>query len=237
MEDAAAPPDVVTGEVIKRSLLKTAGLILVLILFFIFALFLVWVWCVTTLSNATAGTLCTATAAILLGAPILAVSLIHRLLVRERLVIGNDRLQIIRRFRGRDVVCLQIPFVNITECTYDATDPKRRLGIGIDLADLDDSATYLKGEDLKVNKELKGWHYVLEGGYQTDLVAIHKMLVERMGSRSLEGGTLLPKDQDARRTERMFSSIGDLMRWPLYGLIFCAIVMLLVAGLAILMSD
>jgi hypothetical protein len=52
---------------------------------------------------------------------------------------------------------------------------------------LDDPATYAKGENLKLNKELNGWHYVLEGGYKTGVAAIHKKLIEKMGPRGSEG--------------------------------------------------
>jgi hypothetical protein len=88
-------------------------------------------------------------------------------------------MQIIRHQRGRDIVCLQVPFSNVAKCSYEVTDTERR--IGIDLSDPDDPATYLKGENLTLNKELKGWHYVLEGGYQTGVAAIHKKLIEKMG--------------------------------------------------------
>jgi hypothetical protein len=121
---------------------------------------------------------------IVLVTPLLVVSMILELLARERLVIGSDRLQIIRRLRGHDVVSLQIPFVNVTKCSFEKTANR----IGIDLAALDDPATY-KQDDLKGKKPLTDRHYVLEDNYQTRLVAIHEKLVERMGPRSSEGLT------------------------------------------------
>ncbi len=188
MEDATAPLKSVTGEVYKRSILKTIGSIVFLIFLFFFGLLLVWAWW-TGATFQRLGEAHTVTwwglligIGSVLGSPILIVSLIRRALLGERLIIGSDRLQIVRTQGGRDVVRVQIPFANVAECSYEVTESERR--IGIDVANPSDPATYVQGEQLAANKELRGWHYILEGGYQTGVAAIHKKLAEKMEQRN-----------------------------------------------------
>ncbi len=185
MNEPNTSPEPVTGDVVGRSLVKTLGSVLFMILVFVFGLFLIWAWWTDTgferfgsPHKVTWWGFLLGIGAVL-GAPLLVASLVRRLLARERLVIGGDRLQIVRRRGGHDAVVFQIPYANVARCSYEVTSTERR--IGIDLVDPDDPATYAGGENFQTNKEFTGWHYTLGGGYQTGVADIHKLLAGRMG--------------------------------------------------------
>src|SRR5262249_37143567 len=77
---------------------------------------------------------------------------VYLLRVRERLVLGEDRFQVVHRVKGRDVVVTQLPYANIAEIVPQG-DPMER--IGIDLHELDDPHSFDRG-DFQVTKDVNG---------------------------------------------------------------------------------
>lgn len=86
----------------------------------------------------------------------------------RRMVLGVDRLQVLERERGRDVIALQIPYANLADVQYGPTKTGR-LGLCIALDDLYDSQTFAAGERFDANWSELGYHLVLPGGYQRSL--------------------------------------------------------------------
>jgi hypothetical protein len=170
MENSKSPPQPADGLVFGRSAAKTFGLILLNFLLILFGVFLIWAKVTDQVLDpgpherrVTWWGLLIGIGAVL-GGPVMAFLLLRSLLVRRRLVIALDRLQMIERLGGEDVVVLQIPFANIAEVKYEATSTERR--VGIDLHRLDDPETYARSANFGVNASVDGRHFCISGGYQ-----------------------------------------------------------------------
>jgi hypothetical protein len=122
-----------------------------------------------------------------------------RLRAQERLAVGRDRLQIIRRRQGHDFICTQVPFANIAQCVYKVEKGATPISpsshrICILLADPSDPASWVENANPEVNKRVYGWHLIIEegimeGGYRTRLEVIHEKLVEKINQHT---GTSIP---------------------------------------------
>lgn len=104
----------------------------------------------------------------LIFAPLLMIREVRAWRARRRLIVGEDRIQVIERRRGEDHVLLQIPYANIAEFKYE--DGAKR--VGIDLCRLDNVDTYAPGENFERNRRYKGRHYIIPFGYQHGARAI-----------------------------------------------------------------
>lgn len=164
------PPTPVDGLVFGRSATKTIGLIVVNVLLFLFGVFLIWAWATDQVLNPGPNALRVTWWGVLLGvgvvlgAPFFAVLLLRSLWVKRRLVVGSDRLQVVEHLGGEDTVVLQIPFANMAEFKYEATETERR--VGIDLRRLNDPETYARSDNFEVNQQFQGRHFCISGGYQ-----------------------------------------------------------------------
>jgi hypothetical protein len=169
-ESKPSPPRPVEGVVFGRSAFKTVGFIVLNVLLFLFGLFLIWAKLTDQVllpgENPKQVTWWGLLIGIglVLGCPLMIGMLMRSLWVKRRLIIGPDRLQVVELLGGEDTVVLQIPFANIAEFKYEATDTERR--VGIDPHHLDDPDTYARGEDFAVNEGVQGRHFCISGGYQ-----------------------------------------------------------------------
>jgi hypothetical protein len=185
MDYLAAAPEPVKGEVVPRSLRKAFQAVYLAGMTFCAGSCCVSFWCLETVFGSHMSSshfvpwfsLIFGLFGVLAGSWIV-YFVLHRLLSRERLVIGKECFQIIHRKGGRDVVLLQIPYTNIVECRYEVHNQSGR--IGIDLAIPDDSDTYTVGLNFESHKAVFGWHYTIEGGYTIGLIPIHKKLMKRI---------------------------------------------------------
>lgn len=175
-------PSLVSGHVVRRSVVKTIGTMAFLAVLFVFCLFLVWAKVAGQIIDPSSlpkevtwwglilgigGVLCSPVGIVYLG---------YLLLVKRRLVIGDDRIQIAQR---SDEIMLQIPYRNIGKLEYEVTDTERR--IGMCLKDTEDANTYDRaGSKWESTETMTGWHYVLNGGYQESVQQIHKRIKDRM---------------------------------------------------------
>lgn len=98
----------------------------------------------------------------------------------ERLVIGADRLQIVRSRHGRDRVFVQIPYGNIArlECT--------KVGavrvIGIELVNKADAETLFPRREVVFQNKGTAWHYYILNWYQKNIRDIHREISEKRRS-------------------------------------------------------
>ncbi len=134
----------------------------------------------------------------LLAGPLWLASLVRRLLIRERLVLGSDRLQVVRRQDGRDVVLVQLPYDNIADVVYGVDDFSRFLKI--DLKDPDDPKTF--GEDFDHNKETTGHHYIFGSGYRASAATLLEKLNEKMQHQHED------RDAENRRLDQLLEKIS-----------------------------
>jgi hypothetical protein len=170
----------VSGEVIGRSILKTIGYQLFLLMIFFVGLFLVWAWWTGFVIP---GDRTVTWWGLLIGvgavfpAPLLMAESLYRMVKHERLILGEDRLQVVRRIKGDDAVILQIPYENIADLAYVA----KRMDwfVGIDLLEVDDPNTF--GGRFESHKIAEGWHYTIGDGYTVKAARIHKKLKEYTG--------------------------------------------------------
>ncbi len=184
-----SPPAVVDGVVYGRSLAKTAGLIALCVLGGLFGLLLVFGYFNEREPGRTYITWWGLAIGLLLvfTMPIMSLLLARALLVRRRLVVGVDRLQMVERLRGEDVVVLQIPFANIAEMKYEAVDDLT-WRLGIDLEKHDDPDSHIRFNTFTGNKASDGRHFSVTGGYAASTKAITKELKQAydawMGDRA-----------------------------------------------------
>ncbi len=174
---AITPPAVVDGVVFGRSPAKTAGLIALCVLGGLFGLLLVFGYFKEREPGRTYITWWGLAIGLLLvfGMPTMSLLLARALWVRRRLVVGVDRLQMVERRRGEDVVVLQLPFANIAEMKYEAVD-ELTWRLGIDLEELDDPDSYIWFNTFTDNKRSDGRHFSVTGGYTASTKAITKEL-------------------------------------------------------------
>jgi hypothetical protein len=109
---------------------------------------------------------------------------IHLLRVKERLVLGEDRFQVVHRIKGEDVVVTQIPYANLKKVTYESGSDKQR--VGLDIHDLDEPDTFEKTDGFETYKNINGFHYVIAGGYQEPVATIYEMLCARLNQYNSE---------------------------------------------------
>lgn len=168
--DKPSPPTPVAGVVFGRSAVKAFGFIVLNVLLFLFGVFLIWAKVTNQVLGSGQDTRQVTWWGLLLGvgavlsAPYMIGALVWALWVNRRLVIGADRLQVVEYLGGQDTVVLQIPFSNIAEVKYEATQTERR--VGIDLRRLDDPETYAGSENFLNNAAATGRHFCITGGYE-----------------------------------------------------------------------
>jgi len=177
------PPQPVAGEVIGRSVVKTIGSLLLVLLFFLIGIYMIWAWWTETPIDLAGGRRVSGLGfavgiGVVLFAPLMMAYLVYRLFVPDCLILGPDRLQMARKVRGEDVVYLQIPYGNIDNLAYESTQDGKY--VGINLKDLQDPDTYAKPNDFLKTKKQSQWHYLVRGGYKASLPAIHKKLLEKI---------------------------------------------------------
>jgi hypothetical protein len=164
-------PVQVAGQVIGTSLLKMIAMMVVMTFFFFLGLGLTATWFVKDGLSIWALIM----GLFLLVICPLAVALgVHQLKIKERLIVGADRFQVVHRLQGEDKVVTQIPYANISAITY--THGTQQNHVGIDLSALDEPGTFEKNNAFETNKQINGFHYVIHGGYTEDLGAIYGIL-------------------------------------------------------------
>jgi hypothetical protein len=110
--------------------------------------------------------------------PVFMVLTIRAVLRKQRVVVGKDRLQILERIGGRDVVVFQVPYTNIAKLKYEVTEAARR--IGIKFKDTEDPATFDNTSGFEFNAAMDDkWHFCIQGGFQGGLKAIHEAILTR----------------------------------------------------------
>ena len=110
---------------------------------------------------------------------------VYRLRIKERLILGADRLQIVHRIQGEDQVIAQVPYANVALLRWEGG--KQSNYVGIDIADLAEANTYeKKDQDFSTTKSARGFHIVIDPGYAESLATIYAMLVERV--KPFQGG-------------------------------------------------
>jgi hypothetical protein len=104
---------------------------------------------------------------------------LFRMGVKERLIVGSDRFQVIRQVRGEDEVITQIPYANMSAIKFERGSQSNY--VGIDLVELDEPGTYQKNNDFETTKAVRGFHCVIDPGYTEALETIYEMLAARLG--------------------------------------------------------
>jgi hypothetical protein len=104
---------------------------------------------------------------------------LYRMGVKERLILGSDRFQVIRQVRGEDEVITQIPYANMSAIKFERGSQSNY--VGIDLVELDDPGTYQKNNDFEGTKAVRGFHCVIDPGYTEALETIYEMLAAKLG--------------------------------------------------------
>lgn len=99
------------------------------------------------------------------------------LLARQRIVIGSDRVQMIRGRAGRERVIDQIPYWNIADSASVTGEAGRY--VGVDLFDLDDPDTFASW-DFEKSKKTFGCHWRIWGSHELPPDVIHEMLDARV---------------------------------------------------------
>ncbi len=184
MTNDAKVHEPVQGDVIPRSTGKMTAAIGGLVVLSLFGLFLIWAYFtgfVLPLPNAEIqlnwlGAAFGFAAAII--GPLLTFAFAVMLALKERIVLGSDRLQRLQRLGKADKVTTQIPYRNIANLTCDTDEGARFLGI--DLIDAADADTFDTASNFAREKSTHGWHFRTFGGYQKDLQTIHDMLARRL---------------------------------------------------------
>jgi hypothetical protein len=184
MTDKATAHEPVEGDVIPRSSGKMTAAIGGLVILSLFGVFLIWAYFTgfaLPLPSASIQ-LNWLGAAVGFGAaiigPLLTFAFAVMLALKERIVLGNDRLQRLQRLGKADKVTTQIPYRNIANLACDTDEGARFLGI--DLIDADDADTFDTASNFAREKNTYGWHFRILGGYQKDLRTLHDMLAKRL---------------------------------------------------------
>jgi hypothetical protein len=108
--------------------------------------------------------------------PLAMLMVVWPILDGKRLVIGRDRLQVLKTRNGKAVVVLQIPYSNIADMSYESTSEESY--IGINLRSLTDPETYPADKTFQAGEALgNGWHYRIESRYQKPLKAIYEAIL------------------------------------------------------------
>jgi hypothetical protein len=183
-DNAVSIPGPVEGVVIGRSLIKSFIFSIVFALLFLLGVGLVWAKVTDQVilldKKVTWWGLLIGIGAVIVG-PVFIVLTLRAIWVRRRIIIGADRLQLIERRQGQDVVIVQIPYQNIVELKCVSVSSSQ-WQIGITLKRLDDPETFAKSENFEHNEKLGRRHYVIGGGYRKNLTTIAKMLNESIAS-------------------------------------------------------
>jgi hypothetical protein len=116
--------------------------------------------------------------------PAVIVFQINLLRVKERLVLGEDRFQVVHRIKGEDVVVTQIPYANLAKITYEDEPGKQR--VGLDIRELDEPNTFEKTDGFEIFQNINGFHYVIAGGYKEPVLTIYEMLCARLDQYNSE---------------------------------------------------
>jgi hypothetical protein len=163
--------EVVPGRVFARSVPKTIGLLAGCALGFLFGLLLVWAKISDELHGPVPGADQHVTwyglilgGASVLFMPFIAARLMASLRATQRLVVGEDRLQLVELISGVETVVVQIPFSNLADAKYEATRSHRR--VGIDLIDPSAPGTFARGPGFESNKGVFRRHYCITTGYE-----------------------------------------------------------------------
>jgi hypothetical protein len=172
---AAAAPPVVTGTVIGVSALAMYAMMTVMTVLALAGLGMVISWLVT--ADASIWLLLVGLVFVLLGPAAIAGG-VYRMRIKERLILGADRLQIVHRVRGEDRVITQVPYANVAAIRWEGGTQNNY--VGIDLADLADADTYQKNDDFTAIKGVRGFHVIIDPGYTEPLATIYALLVERV---------------------------------------------------------
>ncbi len=166
----------IDGLTIRRSIIKTLGWMILAVVWFPMGCALIWGKIQGMLFGVPPGGYEITLYGFVLGlvmvvsTPIMVYQLSRSLLVRRRLVIGDDRLQIQER-QGKDhVAVLQIPFANIAQVQYEVTTTDRQ--VAIDLKEPEDPDTYGEDNDFRASAKLRGHHYCLAESFCADADAI-----------------------------------------------------------------
>ena len=184
MPDDAAVHQPVEGDVIPRSTGKMTAAIAGLVVLTLFGIFLIWAYFTgfalplpgaSIQLNWLGGAV--GFAAAIIG-PLLTFAFAVMLALKERIVLGSDRLQRLQRLGKADKVTTQIPYRNIGNLACDTDEGARFLGI--ELIDVDDADTFDTASNFAREKSTYGWHFRIFGGYQKDLQTIHDMLAKRL---------------------------------------------------------
>jgi hypothetical protein len=174
----AAP---VPGEVIPKSNGMVLGMIAFLLTMLAGGLVVAWAWWTETalpiygrisMPGGFGGLLAASIAAVVIPMAVL------YLFSGERLVIAEDRLQVLHKASGGDEVASQIPYRNIAKIAMG--DDEGSKFIGIDLHDPDDADTFTYGCNFRDEKNGNGWHYRIPGVFQRSLDAIYQMILDRL---------------------------------------------------------
>lgn len=177
MADSPLTPAVVDGVIFRRSFAKTAGLIALNGVGFFYGFLFVRGWfqdhpekeMKITWWGLLVGFM------LVMVTPVMVVLLVRSLWVNRRLIVGVDRVQLVERLHGEDVVVLQIPYDNIAELKHESEDEFSNR-VGIDLRELDDPDTYAGSHMFLLNKQSDGRHFCIKGGYSAKLRVISKTL-------------------------------------------------------------
>ena len=91
------PPQPVAGEVIGRSVVKTIGSLLLVLLFFLIGLYMIWAWWTETPIDLAGGRRVSGLGfavgiGVVVFAPLMMAYLVYRLLVPDCLILGSDPL-------------------------------------------------------------------------------------------------------------------------------------------------
>jgi hypothetical protein len=170
MSDRKPPPPPVDGVAFGRSAAKTIGFFVLNVLFLFVGVVLIWAKVTNQVFDLGGSPKHVTWPGLIIGimavlsAPAMAATMVRSLWFQRRLVVAADRLQMVERHGGQDVVVLQIPYANVAWMGYEVTPRERR--VGIDLLRLADPDTYAKGENFEMNSGIHGRHLCIVAGYQ-----------------------------------------------------------------------
>jgi hypothetical protein len=163
-------PQPVQGQAIGISVLAMIGMIAACTVMFFVGLGMAIGWIIGDMS---VWALIVALILMLLGPAAVALG-IYRIAIKERLVLGVDRFQILHRVGGEDEVITQIPYANISEIQFETG--KQHNYVGIAIADLHEPNTYQKRDDFESCKAVRGFHCIIDPGYTEAIETIYEML-------------------------------------------------------------
>ena len=166
-------PRVVQGTVIGVSTLAMVGMMVVMVILTVAGLGMVIAWFAT--KDASIWLLLFGLFMVLIGPAAIGVG-IYRMKIKERLILGADRFQIIHQIQGEDQVITQVPYANISKLQFEQGTQSNY--VGIEIADLADASTYSKKNVFDAIKGVRGFHIIIDPGYTEALETIYHMLVE-----------------------------------------------------------